>query len=129
MKKILLFVFAVIPAIAFADVCDKLIYPEIVHRPRCTDFAQGQCKKYDPIKYCEDLVGNGIQGKTTACCWRGMQPNEIGGRGGKGNPRGNKGSEGKGVKSTPKSPVVKKAPVAKNEKGSVTEKVASKNAK
>lgn len=73
-------------------VCEKLIWPQIVHRPRCSDFGPSQCKPYDPIKHCEDFYGQEIHGKIPACCWVGMQPNEVGGRGGKGGsttPKGN----------------------------------------
>ena len=86
MRKLLLFVFIAVPAMVFAQsfpqsVCEKLTYPQIVHRPRC--FESKQCKIYPHLRRCEDIYGNEGHGtKIPACCWEGPQPNE-GGRGGK----------------------------------------------
>ena len=76
------------------SVCEKLIWPQIVHRPRCSDFGPSQCKQYDPIKHCEDFYGQETHGKIPACCWVGMQPNEVGGRGGKGGAKSGSGVNG-----------------------------------
>ena len=74
------------------SVCEKLTWPEIIHRPRC--FESKQCKIYPHLKKCEDLVSSETHGRITACCWEGPQPSGIGGRGGKG---GKGGKSGKGA--------------------------------
>ena len=101
-------------------VCDKLTWPEIVHRPRCSDFGPSQCKQYDPIKRCEDLMGVEGEGKLTACCWEGPQPSETGDRGSNGGKGGKGVTTNSGI-NTPKAPKAPKGPtVTKGTKGVVT---------
>ena len=87
MKKIFLFTIAMtlVGTAAFAQqsqtVCEKFDYPEIIHRPRC--FESQHCKNF-PKVHCEDLIGDNVRNKSTACCWEGPRPGENGGRGGSG---------------------------------------------
>ena len=91
------------------SVCEKLTYPQIVHRPRCEE--SKHCKIYPHLRHCEDLYGNETHGKLVACCWVGPQPNE-GGRGGKGGKNGK--VEPKAPKSAPKAAPKTKADKVKS---------------
>lgn len=112
MKKLLLSVLAValVSVAAFAQqggkngmpsVCEKFTWPEIEHRPRCSE-SMALCKPYVDfvIQHCENLVNNGSHRASTEippCCWNGPKPGE-GGRGAKGGSKGKASKGNRGAK-------------------------------